>query len=187
MHHLSSYYYGKIKSNVSNNIVCIFTIQKKGIQQFEFENPTFFPTNQNRLSRAKFEIVDLETHLTPDFSIGSPTFIEVVVKTQLKRMKTPFQLLLDSSCTESFKRFPSNTNMEFCVQLPKRMEFQKDWMLCLKSIQFCNEFYTLQDCEIKLSGVKQNGNRWTNKAGIRKKFPHNMTKLISVLNQNVSG
>ena len=61
--------------------------------------------------------------------------------------------------------------MEFCIQLPQRMEFQKDWMLCLKSIHFSNSFYTLQDCTICLSGVKSNGGKWKESGGLGKKFP----------------
>ena len=33
-------------------------------------------------------------------------------------------------------------------------EFQKDWMLCLKSIHFLNSIHTLHDCSICLSCVK---------------------------------
>ena len=179
--------YHSISSYGWDNIVCIFTIHEEGIQQIEFENPTFFPTDQHRLSRAQFEIIDIDSYKTPSFSIGSPTFIEVVVKNQIKRMKTPFQVLLDSSCVESYKRFPTNNNMEFCIQLPKRMEFRKDWMLCLKSIHFSNKFYTLQDCKITLSGVKSNGNVWKTEAGLHKKFPDTMSSLISVLNRSLSG
>ena len=180
--------YPTISSYGWDDIVCIFTIHKKGVQQFEFENPTFFPTDQHRLSRAEFRIVDIESNTPPDFSIGSPTFIEVVVKNQLKRMKTPFQLLLDSSCEESLKRFPTNTNTEFCIQLPKRMEFQKDWMVCLKSIHFSNKFYTLQDCAIKITGVERNGNKWGKIMQVlREKFPHDLSALILMMNTSTAG
>ena len=179
--------YDTISSYGWDNIVCIFTIQQKGIQQFEFENPTFFPTDQYRLSRATFQIVDIETNQVPDFSIGSPTFIEVVVKNQLKRMKTPFQILLDSSCGESSKRFPSNTNMEFCIQLPKRMEFQKDWMVCLKSIHFTNNFYTLGNCELTLNGVTPGGNTWKITRRLDPQFPCSISLVIKKLNALCSG
>ena len=50
------------------------------------------------------------------------------------------QLILDSSCSKSKKLFPTNTNTNFTVQLPQRMEFKKDWVVCLKSIHMGNEF-----------------------------------------------
>lgn len=172
-----------------DKIISIFTIKptQKGVCQFEFTNPTFFPTNHHNLSRASFQIISIETGNTPNFSIGSPTFIEVVVRSQAKRMKTPFHMLLDSSCGESKKRFPNNTNMEFCIQLPQRMEFQKDWMLCLKSIHFSNNFYTLQNCTISLSGVKSNGRNWKTSGGLGKKFPHDLSKVIKLLNMITRG
>ena len=167
-----------------DKIISIFTTKpsQKGVCQFQFANPTFFPTNHHNLSRASFQITNIETGNTPNFSFGSPTFIEVVVRSQAKRMKTPFHILLDSSCEESKKRFLKNTNMEFCIQLPKRMEFQKDWMLCLKSIHFSNTFYTLQDCSIWLSGVKSNGGKWKISGGLGKKFPYDLQKVIKQLN-----
>ena len=179
--------YDTISSYGWDNIVCIFTIQQKGIQQFEFENPTFFPTDQYRLSRATFQIVDIETNQAPDFSIGSPTFIEVVVKNQLKRMKTPFQILLDSSCEESLKRFPSNTNMEFCIQLPKRMEFSRDWMVCLKSIHFTNNFYTLGRCVLTISGVPPGGHIWKLIRRLDHDFPCSLSHVLKRLNVLCSG
>ena len=50
------------------------------------------------------------------------------------------QAILDSSCLRSKKLFPSNTNTNFTVQLPQRMEFQRDSTICLKSIHMANEF-----------------------------------------------
>ena len=172
-----------------DKIVSIFTVNpsQKGICQFEFSNPTFFPTNHHNLSRASFQIINIKTGVLPEFFTGSPTFIEVLVRSQAKRMKTPFHVLLDSSCLESEKRFPKNTNMEFCIQLPKRMEFQKDWMLCLKSIHFSNKFYTLQNCTIAIRGKKPDGNQWLREGGLGKKSPHDLAKVIKQLNRITRG
>ena len=189
-----------LKSNLSfdtissfgwDNIISIFSVNHKrkgGVYQISFTNPTFFPTTRERISRASFKIIDLKTQDQPNFSIGSPTFIEVAIRNQKIRMKQPFHILLDSSCEESKKRFPKNTNMEFCVQLPKRMEFKRDWMICLKSIHFCNKFQTLQDCSITIQGVKDDGiNKWNIKLDIGKKFPYNTNKLIKLLNRSTKG
>ena len=67
----------------------------------------------------KFNVIDLRTGESPNFVYGSPTFYRGCDKRTLKRMKPPFHMLLDSSCKESLQRFPSNTNMEFTIQLPK--------------------------------------------------------------------
>ena len=61
-------------------------------------------------------------------------------------MKPPFQILLDSSCSKSKKNFPRNTNSDFIIQLPQRLDFQKDWIVCLKSINLSNEINTIYNC-----------------------------------------
>ena len=137
-----------------DKIVSVFSVHGDGVSVIEFRNPTFFPTTLKQLSRAKFWIVDLATNNPPNLSVGSPTFIEVVVKKQTLRMKAPFHILLDSSCVSSKKRFTNNGNMDFVVQLPKKMEFRRDWMLCLKSVHLTNEFTTIFDCWISVNGEK---------------------------------
>ena len=64
----------------------------------------------------------------------------------LRIMKPPFQILLDSSCPHSKKNFPLNTNSDFIIQLPQHLDFQKDWIVCLKSIQLSNEIDTIHNC-----------------------------------------
>ena len=146
--------YDTISSYGWNNIVAVFTVAPKtrGLIHFEFTNPSFYRTNREKLSKSEFSIIDLKTGDRPNFSFGRPTFIQAVVRSELKRMKTPINMLLDSACMESFKKFPNNTNTDFTVQLPKRFEFQKDWSVCLKSIHFANNnldtgdfFFTLND------------------------------------------
>ena len=61
-------------------------------------------------------------------------------------MKPPFQMLLDSSCSQSKKNFPFNSNSDFTIQLPQRLNFQKDWIVCLKSIHLSNEINNIHDC-----------------------------------------
>ena len=134
-----------------DNITSIFTVYKEGVSFYEFENPIFFPTSLKLLSTAKFEIVNIATGVQDNFGSGSPTFIQVVVRNQEERMKPPFQVLLDSSCEISKGIFHENTNMDFTIQLPHRMEFQKDWILCLKSIHISNEYKTTKDCSMKVT------------------------------------
>ena len=108
----------------------------------EFKNPTFFPTTRQLLSRASFEFIDLDTNTLPSFNQqGKSTVIQIVVKRQAKRMKHPFQIHLDSSCKISKEFFPTNNNMEFTVQLPKRLVFKKNWSVTLKSISFAKRCF----------------------------------------------
>ena len=65
------------------------------------------------------------------------------------------QAILDSSCLRSKKLFPSNTNTNFTVQLPQRMEFQRDSTICLKSIHMSNEFK--RGCTIKAIVTTEDG------------------------------
>ncbi len=83
-----------ISSYSWDKIISIFSInpKNKGICQIELKNPTFFSSNLHNLCRATFNIVNIETGNDPKFTTGSPTFIEVVVKSQAKRMKTPFHI-----------------------------------------------------------------------------------------------
>ena len=174
-----------------DNIVSIFNVNPKtkgSILQIKFVNPTFFPTTREKLSKANFKIVSLKTGEFPQFSIGSPTFIEVAIRRQTRRMKAPFHILLDSSCEESKKRFPTNTNMNFCIQLPQRMEFRRDWSVCLKSIHFSNKFLTLGDCTLTIHGLKvDGGNKWKTQIGLGKNFPYNVGELLSLLNKQSKG
>ena len=41
--------------------------------------------------------------------------------------------------------------MDFTIQLPHRMEFQKDWIICLKSVHMSNEYKTTRDCSMKVT------------------------------------
>ena len=145
-----------IKSNISepiissgqwNNLLYTFNVEaKNSIVNIDITNPTFFPTTREKLSTAKFEIVDLDTNCTPEFADGTPTFLTVTVKQQPDRMKQPFHILLDSSCQKSKAYFPSNSNADFTIKLPKRLEFKRDWIVALKSISITNSLYNVTDC-----------------------------------------
>ena len=65
------------------------------------------------------------------------------------------QAILDSSCSTSKKLFPSNTNTNFTVQLPQRMEFQRDSTIWLKSIHMSNEFK--RGCTIRAIVTTEDG------------------------------
>ena len=132
------------------DIVTIFTVRKAGPAVFDFHNPTFFKSSKELLSTASFQIQNITTGEVPDFGIGFPTVVEVVVRPETPRMKAPFQILMDSSCPHSKSLFPSNTNSDFVTQLPQRLDFQKDWIVCLKSIHFSNEINTITDCWMRL-------------------------------------
>ena len=145
-----------IKSNISdpiitsgqwNNLLYTFNVEAtNSLVNIDITNPTFFPTTREKLSTAKFEIVDLDTNCTPEFADGTPTFITITVKQQPDRMKQPFHILLDSSCQKSKAYFPSNSNADFTIKLPKRLEFKRDWIVALKSINITNSLYNVTDC-----------------------------------------
>ena len=140
-----------ISSSNFDALLCWFDVEtqhKNSIIHKSFKNPAFFPTTKQLLACANFEIIDLKTKKQPSFSTGSPTFIIVAVKKQTPRMKNPFNILLDSSCAVSKSYFPSNNNMEFTIQLPKRLEFQKDWIVALKSISFTSKFFNIYDFSV---------------------------------------
>ena len=146
-----------IRSNI-----CDFTIRNSGYDriisllhspkgenntvQLNFKNPTFFPTSKRQLSRASFEIINLKTNSPPNFKAGSPTYIQVAVRERQSKMKKPFNIFLDSSCPKSKKSYPSNNNMEFCIELPERMNFKRKWQVTLKSLFITNGFFNVHSC-----------------------------------------
>ena len=153
-----------IKSNISdpiissgqwNNLLYTFNVEaSNSLVNIDITNPTFFPTTREKLSTAKFEIVDLDTNCTPEFADGTPTFITITVKQQPDRMKQPFHILLDSSCQKSKAYFPSNSNADFTIKLPKRLEFKRDWIVALKSINITNSLYNVTDCFLIVENYK---------------------------------
>ena len=157
---MKSHEFFGIKSNISeptissgqwNNLLYTFNVENNNsIVNIDIKNPTFFPTTIEKLTRAEFEIVDLDTYCSPEFATGTPTFITVTVKQQPDRMKQPFHIVLDSSCSISKAFFPTNSNTDFTIKLPKRLEFKKDWIVALKSISFTNSLYNVYECFITI-------------------------------------
>ena len=121
----------------------------KGTQRVEMEKPIFFKTTLERLSKASFEIVDLDTKEQPAFSVGTPTYLQVIVSTKIK-FQRQFTMFLESG--ESLKYFPSNTNMDFTIKLPERLEFNRNWLVSLKALFIANKFYNIyaESCWIKV-------------------------------------
>ena len=148
-----------VRSNISNfsirnseydKIVALFVGSKMNdVVHIEFSNPTFFATQKELLSRAHFELIDIETNSAPNFIIGSPTYIQVVIRKKTQRMKRPFTVFLDSSCTKSKEMYPNNNSMEFTIKLPERLEFRKNWNVVLKSLFLSNKFINGKDIYIR--------------------------------------
>ena len=122
---------------------------KTDVVHVDFKNPTFFTTKKELLSQAHFEIIDLKADSAPNFSIGTPTYIQVVIRKITPRMKKPFNIFLDSSCPKSKEHYPNNTNTEFTIELPERMDFRKNWHVALKSLFIPSKFINLDGCYIK--------------------------------------
>ena len=123
-----------------DKIACIFTIPDDGNTRFTFQNPIFFPTTQALLSTAVFEIVNIAPNINTNFISEPPsmkqvtpnaTKIHVLVRNREERMKEPFQVILDSSCSTSKKLFPSNTNTKGYRAVPTIKD-----LLCSRSYPF---------------------------------------------------
>ena len=79
-----------VKSNISDstvynseyeNIVCLFVGNRfNDVIHVDFKNPSFFTTRKQLLSRAVFQIIEVDSNTTPNFTVGSPTYIQVVVR-----------------------------------------------------------------------------------------------------------
>ena len=136
-----------IRNAVHDRIISLLHIQKtdNGVLHVDFKNPTYFSTRKELLSRASFELIDIENNKLPNFAGGSPTFIQVVIRKEKIRMKPPFTIFLDSSCEVSRGLYPKNSNMEFTIKLPERMNFKRNWNLALKSLFISNTMENICD------------------------------------------
>ena len=121
----------------------------KDVVHVEFKNPTFFETRKELLSRSYFEIIDVNTDTVPNFASGSPTYIQVVIRKSALRMKKPFNIFLDSSCTKSKALYSKNSSMDFTIDLPERMDFRRNWHVALKSLFIPNKLYNIYNCYFK--------------------------------------
>ena len=149
-----------IRSNISETTISsaqydtlVTVFQDRGthdVLNIEFQNPPFFKTRKELLSHAQFNIIDLDSsknNQTP--SIGSPTYIHTIVQAAPKRMKRPFTIFLDSSCPISKQLYPDNTNTDFIIELPERLNFRRNWTVTLKTLFLSNKIQNIEDCHVK--------------------------------------
>ena len=149
-----------IRSNISettissahyDTIVGVFQdCGKHDVLDIEFQNPPFFKTRKELLSHAQFNIFDLDSsknNQTP--SIGSPTYIHTIVQAAPKRMKRPFTIFLDSSCPISKQLYPENTNTDFIIELPERLNFRQNWTVTLKTLFLSNKIQNIENCHVQ--------------------------------------
>ena len=113
-----------------------------GIQTFEVEHPSLYNTSIQKVSNAKFELVDIDTGQVPNFAAGTPTFIHSHVSHR-NTMNNRFNLFLDSSDKLSNTYFPTNTPADFRIKLPERLEFNKRWEIALKNIFIGNDLFNI--------------------------------------------
>ena len=157
-----------IRSNISettissahyDTIVGVFQDHgKHDVLNIEFQNPPFFKTRKELLSHAQFSIFDLDSsknNQTP--SIGSPTYIHTIVQAAPKRMKRPFTIFLDSSCPISKQLYPENTNTDFIIELPERLNFRQNWTVTLKTLFLSNKIQNIEDCHVQYKKINPIG------------------------------
>ena len=148
------------KNQSYDNIVEFINVKdcEEGVQVFDVKNPSFFKSTPHKVCHAEFELIDVETGKVPNFSIGLPTYIQVLAKNS-STMSKRFNLFLDSSDLVSKKFYPANTPADFRVKLPERLEFNRQWEVTMKSIFFGNDFFNIykHSCWIELEvAVKDN-------------------------------
>ena len=113
-----------------------------GVQIFEVQHPALRDTTLEKISNARFELIDIESGYRPNFSTGTPTFIHFHVNDQ-PTMSSRFNLFLDSSDKLSQTYFPTNSPADFCIKLPERLEFNKSWEISLKNIFIGNDLFNV--------------------------------------------
>ena len=115
-----------IFNGIHDKILCVFP--SENIFHVKLKNPTFFPTQKEILSNAKFRIINLKTGNQPKWDEGFPTFIHLLIR---KRMSKTFNIFVESNDVKSMEKFEENSNMEFTIDLPERFRLC-DWQVCLK-------------------------------------------------------
>ena len=150
-----------ISSSSYDTLVCMFQDnEKQDVLNIEFQNPIFFKTRKELLSQAHFDITSLESNtIKTEIPIGSPTYIQTVVQTAAPTMKRPFSIFLDSSCQSSKNLYPNNTNTDFNIELPERMNFRRNWTVALKTLHLPNKIMNIEECVFKFTRwkIKQGG------------------------------
>ena len=100
-----------VRNNNYDNIISLFVGNTiKGVEHLKFRNPSFFNTRKELLSRAWFQIIDLNPNLPPNFSAGS--YILAVIRESVLKMKKSYKIFLESSCSKSKALYPKNNSME---------------------------------------------------------------------------
>ena len=132
-------------SAVFDQLLAVFSVENllNDVVDIEFRNPIFYRTSKEKISRASFQFIDLETGESPYFGLGVPTFIHCVVKPSPTKMQKPFSILLDSSCPISKKFYPKSSNTEFTINLPETLQLQGNWELTLKSLFIPSKMYNI--------------------------------------------
>jgi hypothetical protein len=129
-----------------------------GIQIYQVKNPSFLESRLEKISNAKFELIDIATGKIPNFSIGTPTYIHLLAADK-SRMSKKFNIFLDSSDSKSKEYFPNNTSADFTIRLPERLEFNKRWEVTLRNIFLGNDMFNIysDSCWLKINMVKTVG------------------------------
>ena len=113
-----------------------------GILNFTAKNPSYFTTTIEKVCNAKFEILDINTNRYPNFSLGSPTYIHLLVSNNID-MPKQFNVFLDSSDMNSRKYYPNNSFQDFSIKLPERLQFNKNWRVALKNMFIGNDLFNI--------------------------------------------
>ena len=131
---------------------------EEGVQIYEVKTPSFLESRLEKISNAKFELIDIETGKVPNFSIGTPTYIHLQAADK-SRMSQKFNIFLDSSDSKSKEYFPNNTSADFTIRLPERLEFSKQWEVTLRNIFLGNDMFNIyrDSCWLKVNMVKTVG------------------------------
>ena len=131
---------------------------EEGVLIYEVKNPSFLESRLEKISNAKFELIDIATGKVPNFSIGTPTYIHLQAADKT-RMSQKFNIFLDSSDSKSKEYFPNNTSADFTIRLPERLQFNKQWEVTLRNIFLGNDMFNIyrDSCWLKVNMVKTVG------------------------------
>ena len=119
--------------------------RNRDVTHIDFKNPSFFETTKESLASAWFEIINIDTESPPNFTIASPTFIQLIVRKITPMMRKPVNVFLDSADESSKILYPENNNVEFTVKLPDILEFKNNWHVTLKSLHIPNMLFNIYE------------------------------------------
>ena len=146
-----------IRNNVFDQIVAVFNIANSSdVKEIEFKNPIFFPTTKEKLSKARFEIIDFLTNSRPYFDVGNPTIINCIIRKKMKKSDS-FTILLDSSCRQSKNLYEENDSMNFKIELAERISLPENWGVSLKSLFLTNNLYNITSNKFFISYKEEYG------------------------------